>query len=233
MPTIIQHVDDLPESACHETDERGIVRVWCQTTDGYAMLMRKDSGVSFRASTEGTPMDVLERKGWAPVDPSTLGGENDEILLTDEYHLQHSRIWSYWLTAPREKADGVRQFVAGVMSGALPDDWNEKQAETEKKDVFLVFDFSLTMADARGLGSQQRALSALASLPDNVDFFQAVSSIKNLSGVTRKSQQPYPIDAALYEPGELYQTSHSDAAEGRGSPFAESDVLSITGLTLR
>jgi len=59
-----------------------------------------------------------------------------------------------------------------------------------------------------------------------------VTDIDGFTGVERVSRQPTEIASQLYAPTELYQTSHPDAADARGTTFTEADVLDTTGLTL-
>jgi len=72
----------------------------------------------------------------------------------------------------------------------------------------------------------------LSDLPDDVHFFQCVADIDGFSGIKKESRQPTTLESALYKPGELFQTSHADASEKRGTTFTEADVLDTTGLTL-
>ena len=231
MPTIIQHTDSLPQTAAHTVDETGPARVWASTEDGYALLARKDAvGVSFRGDTSGSIMEVLERRGWGVIN---LGPGSDKVTLSDTYHRRHSRVWRYWITTPQDLIQGVRQFVAAAEAGGLPEGWTEKTAEDADGDQYVLCSFCLGMSGARSLGAEQQALGSLATLPEGVYFFQRVALIDGFSGVEKQSRQPNPLDTKLYSPGDLFQANHPDAAADRGSTLAESDVLSLTGLTLK
>jgi len=165
----------------------------------------------------------------------------DEIkeLGVDGWHIRFSRIWEYWITTPTDllgdvHAGGVKDFVATAGEGSLPADWAEKDAETVSGVSYTVCTFTASMGQVRSLGSAQRSLQTLpeGEMPATVHFFERVADIPDFGGMEKTSRQPTTIDKELYAPTELYQTSHPDAAEDRGSSFTEADVLDTTGLIL-
>jgi len=143
----------------------------------------------------------------------------------------HVGIWRYWITTPKSLILSVRRFVAAAEAGGLPSDWTEKAAEDASEAEYVLCSFRLGMDGARSLGAEQQALGSLASLPDDVHFFQRVASIYGFSGIEKKSRQPTVLSKQLYAPRGLFQTSHPDASHIRGSSVTESDVLSLTSLT--
>ena len=149
----------------------------------------------------------------------------------DEWHKQFSRLWAYWIITPKSEIDGVRAFAGTAGQGQVPPDWTERPATRDKTD-YVVCTFSLTMDEARALGSAQTALRWRGGVPDGVDFFQRVAEIDGFSGVEKESRQPDALGQQLYEPGELFQTSHPEAGAKRGEHFGEADVLSVTGLNV-
>jgi len=229
--TTIQYKDTLPESAAHLDDaEGGYSEIWARTEDRVARL-QEGSGISLRdEQAPGAPMDVLERRGWDVIPAESLPADGAIVTPSDTYHRRHSRIWRYWITTPQDLVEGVRQFVAAAESGGLPEGWTEKTAEDADGDQYVLCSFSLGMDGARSLGAEQAALGSLAKLPDEVHFFQTVAVIDGFGGVEKESRQPDKLDVQPYKPEHLFQTSNPDAADDRGSPFTESDVLSTTGL---
>jgi len=168
---------------------------------------------------------------------SSLRPDEVKALGVDGWHIRFNPLWRYWITTPDEylgavHAGGVKDFVATAGEGSLPSDWDEKPAEDDSGTPHTVCTFTMTMAQARALGSEQRSLETLGSTPDDVHFFERVADIDGFTGVEKTSRQPTTIESQLYAPTELYQTSHADAADHRGAAFTEADVLSVTGLTL-
>jgi hypothetical protein len=185
----------------------------------------------------GQSAAMIEEGGLSTV--SSIGSRvpvqiNDEKTQTvvDRWQRRYGRVWRYWITTPDAQLPGVRDFVAAAEADDLPEAWTEKAAEDGTGEPFTLCTFRLTMDGARSLGAEQSALMTLADLPEGVFFFQTVASIEGFTGVERESRQPTTLDSALYEPSNLFQTSHPDAAGQRGSAFGESDVLDVTGLTL-
>jgi hypothetical protein len=177
-------------------------------------------------------MKVLERRGWDVIPAEGLPSDGAIVTPSDTYHRRHSQIWRYWITTPKNLIEGVRQFVAAAESGGLPEGWTEKTAEDAHGDHYVLCSFSLGMDGARSLGAEQQALGSLASLPDDVHFFQRVADLDGFTGVEKQSRQPTALSRQLYAPQDLFQASHPDASEMRGTSITESDVLSLTGLTL-
>lgn len=228
--------NQLPSSAEHLLGTDGqLNEAWAKTGSGYAFLKRTDGGASIvGAEYEATITEVLQKEGWEPAD-IYVDGDADQQGWPDKWHVAWSRMWRYWVTTPSSAIEGVRQFVAAAESGGLPQDWTE-QAATDGSTDYTLCSYTLTMDGARSLGSSQRALvsdlTGLNDLPDAVDFFQRVADIEGFSGIERVSRQPTEIDSQIYTPTELYQTSHPDAGDARGTTWTESDVLDTTGLTL-
>lgn len=228
MPSIITKVNGYPEFA--------------EPGDGYVFdgshFMRVEP---FEAVAQISPNSGLNVH---PLEPD-LWIESSEVVLVapdserhteqgvhDRWKRQYERLWRYWITTPDPQLPGVRDFVAAAEAGGLPEGWTEKAAQDSAGDLHTLCTFLLTMDGARSLGAEQSALMALADLPEGVFFFQTVAQVDGFTGVERQSRQPTQLETALYEPGDLFQTSHPDAAGQRGSAFGEPDVLDATGLTL-
>ena len=232
MSTQLQYFEQIPSGA---STFRGVIdgdeaytRLWGRTDSGAVMLSWIDDGQG------SPPKKVAKARGVAlareKLDPS------DDQGLYDWTVRQHEKVWCYWVTTPSAQVQGVRDFVAAAEAGGLPHDWTEKAAEGNSGTSHTLCTFRLTMDGARSLGAEQSALlsgvTGLDSFPDGMHFFQRVADIDGFTGIEKQSHQPDTTPSALYTPGDLFQTSHPDAAAERGSAWTESDVLSATGLTL-
>jgi hypothetical protein len=213
-----------------------IEQTWIYAGRWYLVEDRTDMTVATGPTAEkevrsaASMTDLAQTMGGVVADP-----DHDDPLqdATGRWQRAYGRVWRYWITTPDALLDGVRQFVAAAEAGGLPADWAEEVAEDTAGTPHTVCTFSMTMDQARALGAQQDALVELADLPDDVHFFQTVSPIDGFAGVEKESWQPTTLATAFYEPGQLFQTSHSKAADQRGSAFEQSDVLGITGLTVQ
>jgi len=209
--------------------------VWCSpipdTTQVSTMPGRNDD-----EHVNGTPSEVVSERDWTPA-VHTDEGTIDKQATKDRWLRRYGHIWFYWIITPDQYLGavhdgGVKDFVAAALEGSLPSDWTEKVAQDDTGTSHTVCTFTMTMDQVRALGSEQRSLETLGSVPDDVHFFQRVADIPGFTGIERVSRQPTEIASQLYAPTELYQTSHPDAADARGTTFTEADVLDTTGLTL-
>jgi len=227
----IRLIDRLPSYPEHEYDADGNAQlVYAETKTGFVRIedVGDTPGVSLVSRfSDLTIEEFILKEGWQPA-----GDPDITTPWNDRFHRDHSKVWRYWITTPDAQLPGVRDFVAAAEAGGLPEGWTEKAAESGAGDPHTVCTFRLTMDGARSLGAEQSALMALADLPGSVCFFQTVAPIDGFTGVEKESRQPDTLETALYEPRDLFQTSHPDAAGQRGSSFGEADVLDVTGLTL-